>query len=238
MKNGKTFVIGDIHGAHRALMECLELSGFENGKDQLICLGDAYDGWPDVYEVMETLLGVKNLVYILGNHDYWALQWMKSGFQDMNWIKQGGDATVRSYKSRKMDRHMRFLEETMFYYEPDNKLFVHGNVDPNMPIHKQNKTNLLWERSLVYKIMEGYGEESTKKKYTSYDEVYLGHTPTLNFGTTLPIHSGEVWLLDTGAGWNNGVLTIMDIDTKEYFQSKKVDQLYPEVNGRGNKGEV
>ncbi len=44
---GKTFVIGDIHGAYRALRQCLERSTFDFEKDRLICLGDVCDGWPE-----------------------------------------------------------------------------------------------------------------------------------------------------------------------------------------------
>jgi len=38
-------------------------------------------------------------------------------------------------------------------------------------------------------------------------------------------------MMDTGAGWN-GRLTIMNTDTKEYFQSDKVNDLYPNERGR------
>ena len=36
----KTFVIGDIHGAYKALLQCFERSGFDYEKDHLIVLGD------------------------------------------------------------------------------------------------------------------------------------------------------------------------------------------------------
>lgn len=41
----------------------------------------------------------------------------------------------------------------------------------------------------------------------------------------------NVWNIDTGAGWS-GKLTIMDIDTKEYWQSDFVKELYPDEKGR------
>jgi serine/threonine protein phosphatase 1 len=37
--------------------------------------------------------------------------------------------------------------------------------------------------------------------------------------------------MDTGAGWA-GVLSMMDIHTKEVFTSDRVPELYPEVPGR------
>ena len=42
----KTFVVGDIHGAHKALVQVLERSGLDRESDTLIVLGDVVDGWP------------------------------------------------------------------------------------------------------------------------------------------------------------------------------------------------
>lgn len=36
----REFVIGDIHGAYRALRQCLTRSDFNYDHDHLICLGD------------------------------------------------------------------------------------------------------------------------------------------------------------------------------------------------------
>ena len=48
----------------------------------------------------------------------------------------------------------------------------------------------------------------------------------------IQIKACEVWMMDTGAGWSGGVLTMMNIDTKEIFQSDRVDKLYYEYQGR------
>jgi serine/threonine protein phosphatase 1 len=40
--------------------------------------------------------------------------------------------------------------------------------------------------------------------------------------------------MDTGAGWS-GVLTIMNIETKEFFTSDPVPVLYPGIEGRKRK---
>jgi len=47
----------------------------------------------------------------------------------------------------------------------------------------------------------------------------------------MPVHSCEVWLMDTGAGWY-GKLSMMNIDTKKIFQSDPVPDLYPKYTGR------
>ncbi len=60
--------MGDIHGAYQALVQCIERSGLDREHDTLIQLGDITDGFSEVYECAETLLKIKNLIAIKGNH--------------------------------------------------------------------------------------------------------------------------------------------------------------------------
>ena len=94
----KTFVLGDVHGCYKALLQVFERSKFDYNDDRLVCLGDVVDGWPEVYECVEELLKVKNLVYILGNHDVWSLDWALRGAKPEVWTTQGGDSTLESYR--------------------------------------------------------------------------------------------------------------------------------------------
>ncbi len=225
----KKFVMGDIHGACRALRQCLERSGFNREEDQLIFLGDVADGWPETKASVEELLTIKNLVFIFGNHDFWALEWMKTGYAEDIWLKQGGDATVKSYKDGIPKTHIELLDQSLPYYISDNKLFVHAGFDPATPLNVQSLTTFLWDRSLAIKALAFQAKELTK--LTDFDEVYLGHTPVAG---DRPVQSREIWLMDTGAGWS-GVLSMMDLDTKEIFTSDPVPQLYPGVEGRKKK---
>ena len=68
-------------------------------------------------------------------------------------------------------------------------------------------------------------------KITQFDEIFVGHTPIHRFGYFNPTRACEVWLMDTGAGWD-GVLSLMNIETKEYFTSDKIPSLYPGFMGR------
>ena len=57
----RVFVIGDIHGAYLALRQCLQRSDFDHENDQLICLGDVADGWPQTKECVDELLRINHL---------------------------------------------------------------------------------------------------------------------------------------------------------------------------------
>jgi serine/threonine protein phosphatase 1 len=223
----RTFVIGDIHGAYRALRQCLEQASFDYESDHLISLGDVSDGWPETRQCIDELLKIKHLTYILGNHDLWTLQWMESRIIEKGWLEQGGVATIESYQKEIPESHIQFLRNAFPYYCVNNKLFVHAGIDPGIPLEKQSLQTFLWERDLAQTAYNHYTQE-IPAKLTSYDEVYIGHTP---IPYNKPIQSGDIWFMDTGAGWY-GVLSIMNIETKEVFTSNSVPSLYPGVEGR------
>ncbi|MEX2231698.1 MAG: metallophosphoesterase [Cyclobacteriaceae bacterium] len=226
----RVFVIGDIHGAYRALRQCLERSDFDYEKDQLICLGDVCDGWPEIRASVDELLRIKNLIYLLGNHDWWTLQWMLFGKIEEVWYNQGGKATIDSYQEGIPANHMAFFSDALLHHVYKNKLFVHAGIDPLKPIEQQDKHVFLWDRALAALALDLYGY-STEGKLSTFDEIYLGHTP-IPFST--PINSLGIWLMDTGAGWS-GVLSMMNVETKEIFTSDPVPSLYPGTEGRKRK---
>ncbi|MBN2349195.1 MAG: metallophosphoesterase [Bacteroidales bacterium] len=229
----KTFVIGDIHGAYKALIQCLQRSGFDYNEDILICLGDVCDGWPEVNKSIDELLRIKSLTYILGNHDDWALNWFESGEQPRLWLLQGGQATVESYAEDIPQSHIQFIKNGLLYEKLNNKVFVHGGLDIAKPIEEQHKETCLWDRRLVRNAFARYLSKQ-ELNITGYEEVYIGHTPTLNYGINYPVKICEIYMMDTGAGWPGGYLSIMNIFTHEYFMSDRVDTLYPEYRGRGH----
>jgi serine/threonine protein phosphatase 1 len=226
----RTFVIGDIHGAYRALRQCLESASFDHEHDTLICLGDVADGWPETRSCIDELLKIKNLVYVLGNHDFWTLEWMETGAIEEIWYHQGGKATIDSYPDEVHPSHMRLLKNALPYYISDNRIFVHAGIDPKKPLEHQGLNIFLWDRNLARTALDFYLDDITGK-LTTFDEVYIGHTP-VPFGK--PIQSCEVWLMDTGAGWS-GPLSMMNVETKEIFISDPVPALYPGITGRKRK---
>jgi serine/threonine protein phosphatase 1 len=54
---------------------------------------------------------------------------------------------------------------------------------------------------------------------------------------TEPVQRACVWNVDTGAAFK-GPLTIMDVDTKEFWQSEPLHQLYFEEKGRNSLKEL
>ncbi len=239
-KKQRILAIGDIHGGYRALIQCLERSDFDYKKDKLICLGDVVDGWSQTVEAIEELLKIKNLVYIIGNHCIWAREWLRYGATPYIWTSQGGQATIDSYMKlpdkdclKTIKRHLNFFDKGVFYYEMDNKLFVHGGFDWSRPVDDSSGYDLAWDRHMWTTANMWHNNKNDKdKKMGEYDDVFIGHTSTSFYDKTLkPMHACNVWNLDQGGGYE-GKLTIMDVYSKEYWQSDMVNTLYPKEKGR------
>lgn len=69
------------------------------------------------------------------------------------------------------------------------------------------------------------------KRLKLFQEIYIGHTPTLNYNIEDPMNKANVWNVDTGAAFT-GKLSCLDIETKEFWQSDKLQTLYPSEKGR------
>ena len=208
----------------------LEKSGFNFETDLLIQIGDIVDRGPEPFECMDVLLKVKNLVLIKGNHDIAFREFMNGkrnplvGFgydngvtpTNLAWAKLTGEEKAR-YKAEIFDK------QRDYYITKDNIMFVHGGFDRTEKLDDQNEYSFTWDRELVNEAYNCKPEEKLEFLY-SFKKVYIGHTPTLYYGHLTPIDRGGVCNIDTGSG-KGGPLTIMDIDTGEYWQSDYSDQI-------------
>ncbi len=227
----RTFVIGDIHGAYKALIQCLKRADFNYQEDRLIALGDVCDGYPEVKDCIDELLKIKNLDYIMGNHDLWALAWVKFGRAEEVWLTQGGANTIKSYGHLPVPpQHIQFLENARPWIERDKMLFIHGGFEPELALKEQLLETFVWDRTLLRKAYQKH-LNAPDFKFGTYNDIFIGHTPTLNYQTLTPLHLCNIWALDTGAGWS-GKLTIMDVSTKKYWQSDLTPALYPGISSR------
>lgn len=245
----KTYVIGDIHGNYKGFIQIIKKSGFNYEKDRLISLGDIADGYSQVPEVVEELLKIKNLIPIKGNHDDWCYQWLKYSIANPLWLIQGGKATRDSYNINYPDLKLKhekefFSKQHYYFIDEENRLYVHGGLDWKIPIESNNKSNLMWDRHLYETALFWQFQHDIHdvplQKVIQFKEIFIGHTTT-NYNLSYkynnyipsnkPVHVSNVWNLDQGAGYE-GKLTIMDVNTKEYWQSDLARDLYSNEKGR------
>jgi serine/threonine protein phosphatase 1 len=221
----RTLVIGDIHGTFRALLQCLERSGFDRAVDRLVVLGDVCDVYPDTRACIDELLALPRCEMVIGNHDLMTLDWALRGHGTSVWLEQGGAATLESYAGGPMPvAHTDFLNRAHSWLELEGRVFVHGGFDPALPLKNQSVRTLAWDRSL---LLEAAAASSAGEggRIGSYREIFVGHTPTQRFGSDVPVRFLNIWDMDTGAGWR-GRLSIMDVETRQVWQSDPVTVLY------------
>ncbi|PSL33587.1 metallophosphoesterase family protein [Chitinophaga ginsengisoli] len=239
----RTFVIGDIHGALRALEQVLERVKLK-ADDQLIFLGDYVDGWSQSAQVIDYLMQLEkqyHCTFIKGNHDAWCESWLMGGYPDQTWQFNGGRETVASYdgysQSQKNSHIIFFNRMKDYVIDAENRLFIHaGFTSMHGPAMERYDTSYHWDRTLweMAITMDKRIKKDSKlfpKRLLVFNEIFIGHTPTINYDVDIPMNGCNVWNVDTGAAFY-GKLTAMDIDTKKFWQSDPVQQLYPNEKGR------
>lgn len=249
------YAIGDLHGNFKGLIQAIERSPFKPEKDKLITLGDYIDGGNhiEVLPIMNYLLELPNWVGIIGNHDMWMLEHINSGWNIVEhiWYTQGGRQTLESMGigtsltylkgpagTIEMSHRVfngdcpalprKFLKELrLFHVDEDDNAYVHAGWNKrkerieNSYSFQFAKEDLYWDRS--------FWEQSASKGYANppYNKVFIGHTQSRKH----PEKRNNVWNLDSGAGWS-GKVTIMNVDTEEYWQSDTVSELYENYSRR------
>jgi serine/threonine protein phosphatase 1 len=242
----KTFVIGDIHGGLKALFQVLERAKVSKN-DTLIFLGDFVDGWSESPAVLDFLIALKekqNCIFIRGNHDDLLLKWLckdNEGFDERMWFNHGGEASALSYQNIEnstKEKHIQFLLSLQDYHlDDENRLFIHAGFTNVRGVKHEFFTRLfywdrtLWETALAMDNQLSKDALTYPNRLKLYKEIYIGHTPVTKIDETIPINKACVWNVDTGAAFQ-GKLTIMDVYTKEFWQSDNLPDLYPNEKGR------
>jgi serine/threonine protein phosphatase 1 len=239
----KTFVIGDIHGGFKALIQLLRKMDLKE-EDTLIFLGDYVDGWSESAQVIKFLIELSeniNCIFIKGNHDSWCEEWLETNYINPVWFLHGGKEAIESYEGfseEEKQRHLQFFKSLKFYYiDEKNRLFIHAGYTSQHGVEKEEDykafyfDRTLWELALTVERDKKPISDWNATRLKHYSEIYIGHTPTLNYDSSVPMNAANVWNVDTGATFY-GKLSAMNIDTKEVFQSDVVSTLYPNEMGR------
>lgn len=155
------------------------------------------------------------------------MDYYKYGQTPDYWINQGGQATLDAYLriGSLAEHYHKFWAKGHYYYiDEQNNAFVHGGFTTLTGLSDESADTCMCDRSLF--------EKANFKEYRLlrlYNKIFIGHTSD----DRGPIIRNNVINLDSGGGCE-GKLTIMDIDTMEYWQSSLLVDLYPEETKRSN----
>ncbi|RTZ01308.1 serine/threonine protein phosphatase, partial [Flavobacterium bomense] len=182
-----------------------------------------------------------NCIFILGNHDELLLDWLTKTKDNPLWYHHGGESTVLAYanvSAETIKSHIEFIQSLQnFHLDEQNRLFIHAGFTNMNGVDYEYFPRLfywdrtLWETALALDKKMKKDDLLYPKRLTLYNEIYIGHTPVSRIGKTTPVNMVNVWNVDTGAAFK-GPLTIMDVETKELWQSEPLPTLYPNEKGR------
>lgn len=249
----RTFVVGDIHGSLKALKDVLNKSPFDKEKDEIIFLGDYVDGWGEEWELIEFLIQLQRdmkgrAIFLRGNHDIWLENYLLAGHQPESWLYNRGTSTVKSYKDKPTEGHLEFIQNLFDYYlDFDHNLYIHAGLNIKEDDLEKAATSFRldglkychWDRELMEICKHNHQIEYQSKNnlfigdekvmmslLPKYNNVFLGHNITQNIHKkSIPFTYQNIHFIDTGAGWGSR-LTIMDVDTKEFWQSEETKKLH------------
>ncbi|MFO0938296.1 MAG: metallophosphoesterase family protein [Gemmataceae bacterium] len=190
----RILAIGDIHGClvqFDALVD--KIAPTQN--DHLILLGDYVDRGPDSAGVISRILKLSKTVRVTclkGNHEQMMLEAFDSQDKLSDWIRNGGDATLRSYAGLNSSlrdipsEHWNFLENQLVdYLESESHIFVHANAYSDLDMCEQPDYMLRWERC------------DNISPHISDKVIVCGHTPQRS---GRPLNKGFAICIDTTPG--------------------------------------
>ncbi len=210
----KTFVIGDIHGCHQALLALWHKISPVAADDTIVFLGDYIDRGPDSRQVIDEILAIKKslprVITLMGNHEQMLLHFLE-GKEEGQFLEVGGAETLASYGiiPGKPDcpelppRHLDFFHGLIPFWQNQEAIYVHAGLMPGRPLALQPKSWLLWAR-----------EEFLKSDYDFGKVVIYGHTPFPE-----PRFEKHKIGIDTGAVYG-GQLTCLILPDMEFVQTE------------------
>ena len=209
--SGRTLVIGDIHGCNRAfdvLVSNIRLMS----DDIVVVLGDVVDRGPGSKQTIDRLLEIERfceMVLIKGNHEEMMLNAMSSGEWFADWLQFGGSDTLKSYGGEPQnvpEEHLDFLAAGLDYWETDSEIFIHANLEPEIPLAEQSPDWLRWTQIT-----------GVEKPHPSGKTVICGHSAQRSGVPTV----WPGWICIDTCVYGGGALTCLNVESGELYQSQQ-----------------
>lgn len=240
------YVVGDIHGLCEPFKELVAQIEEKDSDAIIYCVGDYCDRGPDSKGVVDFILSKNNIRCVRGNHDdvfdciingrptpdgdcqggsapleslAWFLSFgMKQTLASYGIYQEDIMAGSRSIPALKQmcakipQEHKDFYANLPLNIDTPDFLVVHAALVPQTGLkdameYKVHRQAMLWGRFNPNDLL-------TEKAWKKIG--YFGHTPTTSYGSSDPIFSNDIVLVDTG-GVFNGKLSAVCHETKEVF---------------------
>lgn len=188
------YVIADIHGCYEEYIELMRKINLSEDNDYLYILGDTLDRGPEPIKVLLDIMKRQNVTYIIGNHEYLFLCFMRKLGLDLSkvdnmsaddisdfhaYLEDGGLITIEQFMQlldEEKQAVCEFLENASVYdvVKSDDKKYVliHAgisNFNEAMSLEEYDFLDFICERT------------NYRKRYYQDRNTHMitGHTPTM-----------------------------------------------------------
>lgn len=188
------YAIGDIHGEIELLLDLYEKVVYDidmrgESDNTIVFLGDYIDRGHGSIKVLDFLISLRDTqslkhVFIRGNHEYMFLEAIENPLSHSDvgfWVNNGGMAVLREVgmdwdyfrETFPFQQYTRWIrEETKFYHETKDYVFVHGGVDVRRDVCSQMPDYLIWARHMEKNHYRGY-KKMVIHGHTSFPEPFI-----------------------------------------------------------------
>jgi len=190
----------------------LNSKNFNKDNDLFIYIGDYIDRGPNSKDVINQILKLQKdnikSIFLMGNHEQIMIDFLFNKINNLEyWLQLGADQTFKSYdieitefikdgfgdiiidKLRNVflnklnEEHIYFFKNLKLSYTARDYFFVHAGINPEKPLEKQDKMDLLWSRS-----------DKFLDKNLKFEKIIVhGHTPEneiVNYPNRINIDTG------------------------------------------------
>ena len=210
------YAISDIHGCPETLRHALELVNFSY-EDELFLLGDYIDRGPDSQGVIDYVWELQAdgyaVVCLRGNHEEMLLEFSRGERLLYDWRPQGAD----------FDKVLTWMDGLPHYHETPGYILTHAGLNFRKEDPLEDKASMLWIRHFHSDI---------DPNWLGNRILVHGHTPATAAQIVADIRymsMNKCTCIDSGCAFTRqglGYLTVLNLDTMEVKQVKRVDQ-YP-----------
>lgn len=190
------YIVADIHGCYHQYQMLLEKIQFSE-KDKLYVLGDVVDRGPEPIKVLQDMMKRRNVIFILGNHDFIMYTFMKKMSVEITednydkhlttdllldynlWLQDGGRVTVEQFNKLSYSEKMDMLD----YIAGASLYEVIENNGKEYRLVHAGLSNFAPDKAMDEYDLYDFLEERTDytKRYYPEENIFLvtGHTPTV-----------------------------------------------------------
>jgi serine/threonine protein phosphatase 1 len=174
-RQGRTVVVGDIHGCFAELMDLTERVGLRPA-DHLVAIGDAIVKGPQPREVVEFLLDRPNTTCLIGNMEWRLLEEATS--KKLHRLPSAYIETLEALGTKRWKQCLDRLADWPLSLDLGEAVAVHAGVRPGVPLDEQRPHDLVHIRHVEVSKENGRpaGSRPWWRLYEGPKLVLFGHT--------------------------------------------------------------